>query len=236
MNFFQDKKHLFFFENQTEFKLIYKEVFKKESYEVPKSILLEIQKEIKNPLIIDIGAHIGLATIYFKDQFPNSQIIAYEPNPNIIKILQENININGLENVSVVPKAISNKTGKIDFYIDNVNLWNSNSSMLQSGWNNNIKLKKIEVDAIDFCTVLKQNPNIIKIDIEGAEFSLIKNNFETIKKTVSLRFMSIEFHQNPQNKNKKLNEFLKLLTLANLKYKVFNDDIDNNLYLIHCYR
>ena len=59
-----------------------------------------------NPVIIDCGAHIGLASIYFAEKYPNGEIYAYEADPAIAKMLDENINTFGLKNVKTFKKAI----------------------------------------------------------------------------------------------------------------------------------
>jgi FkbM family methyltransferase len=42
-----------------------------------------------SPYIIDAGANIGLSIIYFKKKYPNSKIVAFEPDKLIFNILKK---------------------------------------------------------------------------------------------------------------------------------------------------
>ena len=44
-----------------------------------------------NPLILDCGSNIGLSLLYFASTYPQSRIIAFEPDPTIFPCLQENM-------------------------------------------------------------------------------------------------------------------------------------------------
>lgn len=44
-----------------------------------------------NPKIIDCGSNIGLSIIFFKRMYPNSEIIAFEPDNEIFNILKYNL-------------------------------------------------------------------------------------------------------------------------------------------------
>ncbi len=50
------------------------------------------QSDTNTPLIIDCGSNIGLSIIYFKRLFPEAKIIGFEPDNEIFKILENNIN------------------------------------------------------------------------------------------------------------------------------------------------
>jgi FkbM family methyltransferase len=64
-------------------------------------------------IIIDAGADIGLFSVLaaFKVKEKN-RVIAVEPEPNNLKILRENVELNYLKNVIIVPKALYDKPGK----------------------------------------------------------------------------------------------------------------------------
>ena len=64
-------------------------------------------------IIIDAGADIGLFSVLaaFKVK-EKGRVIAVEPEPNNLKILRENVELNYLKNVIIVPKALYDKPGK----------------------------------------------------------------------------------------------------------------------------
>ena len=85
---------IFHFINREEFEILWKDIFKNEAYKT--------NLKTPKPLIFDVGAHIGLSTLYFKDRYPQAKILAFEPNPKTAKILKLNIKDNHLENIKVI--------------------------------------------------------------------------------------------------------------------------------------
>jgi FkbM family methyltransferase len=214
-----DKNYFFTFEQTQEFEFIYNEIFRDNIYDV----------DVTNPkLIVDIGAHIGLATMYFRLKYSNSKILAFEPNPYAQKLFLENIDNNHLEKIELIPKAVTNKSGTRDFFIDTKDRWFSNSSLRNKGWDNHQEdLEKIEIDTISFKDILEMNPSIIKLDVEGIEQGLIKNNQENLGKC---DFFIIEFHQ---NENQDLDKMLKIFSRAKFATKVEIDKLNPQLGIIY---
>ena len=75
----------------------------------------------KSPFIIDCGSNIGMSVLYFKMIYPNSEILAFEPDKDAFGCLAENIKANNLHAVLPNQKALSNKEGSVDFYYDQDN-------------------------------------------------------------------------------------------------------------------
>ena len=78
-----------------------------------RQIWIHLSKSSK--IIFDIGANTGIYSILSKVYNPNSIVSAFEPQPNIYKILKKNNHINNY-NISCENIAISNKTGKFPFF------------------------------------------------------------------------------------------------------------------------
>src|SRR5207245_9100674 len=71
--------------------------------------------QLTSPRILDCGAHLGLATIYWKTLFPSAEITAFEPDPEAFGMLQRNCKIFKLENVDLINAAVWTKDGRSDF-------------------------------------------------------------------------------------------------------------------------
>jgi len=56
--------------NREEFLLLKKDIWNKQVYRFP----LDIIQSTEDLIIVDLGAHIGLATMYFKNKYTNSHI------------------------------------------------------------------------------------------------------------------------------------------------------------------
>lgn len=219
------------FDNSEEFHTIKREIFNNDIYWIdPKHIT-----NITTPLIVDLGAHIGLATLYFKQQFPDNTILALEPYKNNFDLLVCNVNQNGLKNITCINKAIANKSGKTIFYVDTTDTnWFSTGGFTQNAWNNRQITKQIEVDCISLDDLVRQNSiehiDILKVDIEGFEQSLFKNNSKALSITDNVIF---EFHR---TKFQDLNKIDKILRKSGFsRVSSTNNKLDDNELSIEQY-
>src|SRR5437899_3016680 len=73
--------------------LLYSEIFARECY--------RFTSNKPSPVILDCGANIGMATLYFKWLYPAAQINAFEPDPTTFSALNDNVSRNRLQGVSV---------------------------------------------------------------------------------------------------------------------------------------
>jgi len=65
--------------------------------------------------IVDLGAHIGLATLGFKARFPEAKVHCYEPDPDNFALLKTNVA--GLSGVSLHPEAVGTQRAEGVLYI-----------------------------------------------------------------------------------------------------------------------
>lgn len=170
---------------------------------------------IKNyTTVVDIGAHIGLFSVFAGTVNRNCQIYAYEPETGNFNHLSENIQNCNLKNVHAFNVGVSDKTGYIDFYRGKDSSEFSCSKTLASYLTNNSEnqLKPLEkIKVINFRYILESNKieeiDFLKLDCEGAEFpilySLGKDILERIKR------ISLEFHEYGEYSVNDLVEFLR---------------------------
>lgn len=192
------------------------------------------------PLIIDCGANIGLATIYFKRSYPNARIIAFEPDSNIFNVLKENtINQGYKEDVQVRNEALSNCEGYINFYLEG-----GHSGMIVK---DEISGKTARIKSTRLKDVLNQYESItfLKLDVEGYEKYIIPDIKHELKK---VEFMFLEYHSF-LNDYQNLDEILGIIKDAGFRYYIkesFNKKcpfINREIFLsmdllvnIFCYR
>jgi FkbM family methyltransferase len=161
----------------------------------------------KKPVIIDCGANIGLSVLYFKMIFPQASIIAFEADTNIYKQLEANIAPYNFNDVSLINAAVWNSEtelafasegsvgGKIDFSKD--------KSM------DNVK-------AIRLKNYLNIEIDLLKIDIEGAEYEVIKDCANDL---MNVKNLFIEYHDFKGEKQN-LHEILTWLAKAGFTYYI----------------
>jgi FkbM family methyltransferase len=161
-------------------------------------------------VVIDVGAHIGLFTLYASQFCNEGTIYSFEPVKENYKLLLENIKLNNLNLVRSFNLAVSNSNVPIKLYLDNDESGHSMfSQSSDSIMTNSISLQKVFDDnQIKRC-------NFLKLDCEGAEYEIIKNlpseYFEKIDKIV------IEYHM--ANSQPELLDELKEI-LVNQKFHI----------------
>ena len=101
-------KYEIWYENSDEFYELKKEIFSENCYYLEIESFDDAQDK---PVIVDAGAHIGMATLYYKMLFPHARILAFEPVPYNFKILEKNIHENQLENVELFEAVVAPKSG-----------------------------------------------------------------------------------------------------------------------------
>jgi FkbM family methyltransferase len=130
-------------------------------------------------VFIDVGANIGYYSILAgKIVGERGQVIALEPVPNTVKVLDLNIKLNNLKNIKTIPKAAWSNSSLLNIYLPGG----------YYGWASHIKLhesKILHTKAVPLDDVSKKIPAIklLKIDVEGSEYQVLIGAKETLKKT-----------------------------------------------------
>lgn len=152
------------------------------------------EKEIKKgDVFFDIGANVGFYSLLAAELVgPSGKVFAFEPFPENFKYLKKHIEINNYKNIFPFEVAVSSETG-IAFFGGVIN--RSQGHLINS---NGLKVKTIAIDEW-----VKENklpiPNVMKIDVEGAEMSVLtgaKNTITNNHPTIFLSTHSEEFHKN----------------------------------------
>ena len=182
------------------FLAMYREIFEHELY--------NFNCQTQTPKIIDCGANIGLSVMYFKQKFPNAKITAFEADPLIFKVLENNIKNANLKNVVIFKKALWNKETTIQFNTDN-----SDGGHIAADTKNGI-----EVQTVKLSKYINEKIDFLKIDIEGAELKVLtecQNKLHFVDK------IFVEYHSF-KNRKQDLNEILNIISANNFRYYVDN--------------
>lgn len=201
--------------NKGEFKTLKEEIFLNEIYSI------DIGKNRKEKVnILDVGAHIGLSTLYFKLQYPNSNIVCFEPNPFTFSLLKENIFTNSLKNVEIHNIAVAKNSFEKEFFIDSSgrNAF-STGSFRKDAWNGTQKSKSIKVKTEPLSKYIKNEIDLIKLDVEGVEREILKE-LEKQNCFKNIRNMIIEYH--PTN-GQRIKNILKILRRNSFTLDFYQD-------------
>jgi FkbM family methyltransferase len=137
--------------------------------------------------VVDVGANIGLWAEYIRRASTCQKIYAVEPNIQALEILTRSFTNNEF---IVVDKALTDKDGELEFFVDNNNS-TIGATTKQGSLQNSYKVK-----AVSFKTFLHENNikhvDLFKMDIEGGEYSFFESmQREDLDKISNLM---IEFH------------------------------------------
>ncbi len=138
------------------------------------SDLMTALEEFVEPgfVIYDVGANVGVYSVYASRLVgPKGHVYSIEANPMCVYLLRCNLATAGIGNATIIPIAISDAPGSCRFKI---NYGNSNLGLTQESALFDLKTgQEIEVKSLDFDSMTSsfnlRAPDLIKIDIEGAE-------------------------------------------------------------------
>ena len=166
-------------------------------------------------IVVDIGAHMGRYTIISSKRVgTNGKVIAIEAHPGNFEMLNRNIKLNQLTNVIPLNYAAYSKETKIKLYLPSGESGFTKYNTIVSDWaNNEDKFVEVNANTLDYLLQLNQireeEVNWIKIDVEGAEFEVLKGATNVLSKSKDIALL-MELHGPPNVYRPKVQEFLNL--------------------------
>jgi FkbM family methyltransferase len=166
-------------------------------------------------VVIDIGAHIGRYTIIgAKRVGTNGKVVAIEANPSNFEMLNRNIKLNQLTNIISLNNAVYSKETKIKLYLPGEELGHTiYNTVMSDRAKNEDKFVEVSANTLDYLLQLKgiTDVNWVKIDVEGAEFEVLKGATNVLSKSKDIALL-IEIHNLSGGTNlyRPILEFLRL--------------------------
>lgn len=208
MDFYTFRDYRIYYQNIGTLKVQLETIFEHQIYQP-----LHVDKT--NPYIIDCGANIGVSVMYFKSIFPQSEIIAFEPEPVVYDTLVSNIKLNCISNVTTIKSALNNIVENKILISDE-----NDSSKLLLFDNHHKNKNSINIDKIVRCELLSEYLNkpvdFLKMNIEGAEINVLN---EIGSKICNIKEAVIEYHYYSQQEQQ-LHNLLELLHKNYLLYTI----------------
>lgn len=160
------------------------------------------------PLIVDCGANIGYTILNYKNIFPEARIIAFEPDPILIPVLQRNIERNKIADVQIINSAVWIADGDVPWFSEGVD----GSRIVQEHTSSE---QIVNVQAVDLAKYLDQDIDLLKLDIEEAEFTVIPHIYEQLH---NVKNILVEIHLKNQLRYGQLAKIIE--TLVNSGFKI----------------
>lgn len=144
-------------------------------------------------VVVDLGGHIGLVSIYLAKRYPFLTVRAFEPCPPNYQAFVENLKLNDVMNVTVDNVAITSDRRNLDLI---VNLENSGGATANLADMRLPKHENFTVPSITLDDVFERygigRCKLLKIDCEGSEHEIL----HTTKVLDRVDWLSGEFHLN----------------------------------------
>ena len=145
--------------------------------------------------VVDIGAHIGLFSVYASSISETGKVYAFEPFVNNFKQLKEHKEINHQDNLSIYNIAISDKAGTATLNLSPDNNTGGHSLHLKTHSDN-----KVEVETMSLTSFCAQENidkiDYLKLDCEGAEFTILQADESILNR---VRKIVMECHPYEEN-------------------------------------
>lgn len=174
--------------------------------------LLNISSK-KNPVIIDAGAHIGLLSLYVKSINSSAQVYAIEPLEKNIANMKKNLILNKIRGVTILNYALSDRKGETKLWLVGNKFDNSTISSPKKVQEQNYLM----VQTNTLGGVIKSNHlariDVFKMDIEGAEYKVIKKDIRLI--TTNVERLLVEYHSDRDSRVRK--KIITIMTQNNFR-------------------
>ena len=140
--------------------------------------------------VFDIGANVGAYTILFGLWADAGQVVAFEPSPDARAGLERHVALNGLASrIRVEPLAVCHRTGTASFHADAF----SGANALVSASSASRAIITVRTTSLDeYCDAHGVHPDVVKIDVEGAELDVLRGARRTLAGPGVTAF--VEFH------------------------------------------
>lgn len=170
----------------------------------------------KAPLIVDCGANIGAASVYFATLLPKSEVISIEPEPNNLIACQKNTS--PFKNIRTLHAAVGSNCQKGKIVDPGEGNWGFRVSDVSDG---DIEITSINA-LLESSLCQKTTPFIIKIDIEGFESDLFKENTEWVDQ---FPLIVIELHDWMLPKTANSKNFLRVISALDRDFVFFGENV-----------
>lgn len=152
----------------------------------------------KDDVCVDVGANIGIYTVFMARKADEGQTIAFEPVPFNRSILAVNLELNGIANVQVRECVLSNAIEEVKFSVSEDAAY---SSLRPTGAKKEVSSLSVHADTLDnLFAKREQRVDVLKIDVEGAELLVLKGG-ERLLSTSELRPRALLVELGPRNQS-----------------------------------
>lgn len=159
---------------------------------------------IKGKLFVDVGANFGAYSIRLSSHF--DEVYAFEPDPKVLPALKKRIVNKSRHNITVFPIALSDTDGQAEFFLDShegftgsaetlmpVFKYNPGADIGTGPANTYVGKRSVTVTTTTYDSKVRGSADLVKIDVEGAEFKVLKGARKALEEGRIKKIM-VELH------------------------------------------
>ena len=177
-----------------------------------KKRIFDFTQEDRDLYVIDCGANIGVTVTWWKTRYPDAQVLAFEADPDLFRVLQRNCG--ALPGVRLLNAAVWDREGDIPF------LSKGSEGGHVAELSNCPRQEMIRsVPCVRLRSFLSQKCDFLKMDIEGAEVTVIRDCADALK-NVARTF--VEYHSFVDEKQS-LGETISILEKAGFRLHILTE-------------
>ena len=190
--------HPFYYSDPLSFYWSWDEILTREIYRFPHPT-----GDVK---ILDGGANLGLASLYFLTTYPKAFITAIEPDPDCFDLLQRNLAWASPSSVLLKNCALAGQRGRRKFFSHA-----GDAGRLDVPLASNLPV--VEVDCLTLDNFLSEPIDFVKLDLEGAETEVLTSSCRLHQ----IHYLFIEHHSFP-GRPQDLDQTLQALSESGFRY------------------
>jgi FkbM family methyltransferase len=150
-----------------------------------------ILAQASRPIVLDVGANIGVHTVRWAQALPAARIYAFEPSMSTVELLRANIARNHLAGrVEVIPSAVSNYCGPGKFFHCEDDAYSSLRDTERKAVTESYTVDVTTIDSFVGSRDLARI-DLIKIDVEGFEGQVLEGGSQTLRRLRPHLFVEI---------------------------------------------
>lgn len=147
-----------------------------------------IGEVVRHGTVVDVGAHIGLFSLYASRAIQAKRIVSVEPDSLNFELLSKNMSDNQVEGSTLVKAAIAGDSGGRRMYISSSN---TGGHSLYAGGGSSRSVRAVSLLELFRSSGISEC-SLLKMDCEGAEMEVLENTPDELLRNVSI--ISLEYH------------------------------------------
>lgn len=148
---------------------------------------------------VDVGANIGVYGFTFRSLTENPDVLLIEPDERNVRLLRRTIARSAVRNVKVLQSAASDTSGMTTFYADDITGATGSIAISESKSfifrHHRRTPKSVTVQCVTLDSLFQhagQDPEFIKIDVEGAEMNVLRGAVEILSRSFPALFFECD--------------------------------------------